>query len=225
MQLQDQWFAEGVNYFIINCDIFLTNSKNYPILSKAHQSILRRHMRVLNTTIILEGERSTVNNNKNKSIQDIEYNNMYDEVITNNNLNNHRMHGQHSNILYYSQYLQHLRDSVIKLNEKEIYEKSYWDVLQTPLQPLSNNLDYSTYETFETDPVKYVKYEEAIVKALQDWNERLMITNKLIKEPLATLEMKNGNKGINVNDPSGMFEKQNNIIYTLNQNMFETIQT
>ena len=40
--------------------------------------------------------------------------------------------------------------------------------LQAPLQPLQDNLENSTYETFERDTIKYTKYEEAICQALCD---------------------------------------------------------
>ncbi|RKP16056.1 Skb1 methyltransferase, partial [Rozella allomycis CSF55] len=45
----------------------------------------------------------------------------------------------------------------------------YCDVLQIPLQPLKDNLDAGTYSVFEADPVKYIQYEKAITKALNDW--------------------------------------------------------
>lgn len=44
----------------------------------------------------------------------------------------------------------------------------YLDVLQTPLQPLADNLESATYETFERDPVKYEQYEAAVAAALRD---------------------------------------------------------
>lgn len=42
------------------------------------------------------------------------------------------------------------------------------DYLQTPLQPLKQNLQSYVYETFEQDPIKYYEYERAISKALID---------------------------------------------------------
>jgi type II protein arginine methyltransferase len=57
----------------------------------------------------------------------------------------------------------------------ENFAKGYWDYLQAPLQvvfsyhlyiqliflqPLMDNLQSGTYETFERDPVKYERYEE-----------------------------------------------------------------
>lgn len=43
------------------------------------------------------------------------------------------------------------------------------DVLQVPLQPLYDNLDTYTYEVFERDPIKYIKYQEAVEAALKDF--------------------------------------------------------
>lgn len=40
--------------------------------------------------------------------------------------------------------------------------------LQCPLQPLQDNLESQTYEVFERDSIKYIKYEEAVCKALLD---------------------------------------------------------
>ena len=48
----------------------------------------------------------------------------------------------------------------------------YEDYLQNPLQPLTQNLESVTYETFESCPVKYNWYEEAIANALTDWRSQ-----------------------------------------------------
>ncbi|CAI8040960.1 Protein arginine N-methyltransferase 5, partial [Geodia barretti] len=50
----------------------------------------------------------------------------------------------------------------------ETYGKGFEEYLQSPLQPLKDNLDSATYEVFEKDPVKYISYENAIAKALVD---------------------------------------------------------
>ena len=50
-------------------------------------------------------------------------------------------------------------------NLKEKFEKPYRDFLQSPLQPLFDNLEAETYETFEKDPIKYVNYEDAVFRA------------------------------------------------------------
>lgn len=139
-QLVEQWYAEGVQIFMLDEDVFLTNKKGFPVLSRAHQKLFTRFLRWTDCTIILTGEPT-------KSKQ-------------------------------YSQYLRHLRSTVPELNDNECEEKPFWDVLQTPLQPLSHNLEYATYETFESDPVKYNGYEKAIIKALIDLDKKSVTTSK-----------------------------------------------
>ena len=50
----------------------------------------------------------------------------------------------------------------------EQYAFGFEDTLQAPLQPLMDNLESSTYEVFEKDPVKYKQYFEAVKLALLD---------------------------------------------------------
>ena len=53
-----------------------------------------------------------------------------------------------------------------KQTSQQEFESPYYDVLQMPLQPLMDNLESQTYETFEKDPVKYRQYEYAVRDAL-----------------------------------------------------------
>lgn len=39
---------------------------------------------------------------------------------------------------------------------------------QAPLQPLQDNLESQTYDTFERDSKKYTTYQEAVYRALLD---------------------------------------------------------
>ncbi|KAL8850378.1 MAG: hypothetical protein Q9221_004698 [Calogaya cf. arnoldii] len=59
----------------------------------------------------------------------------------------------------------------------------YQDYLQSPLQPLSDNLESVSYEVFEKDPVKYERYESAIRRALSDWKS----ANKTTSSPSGTV--------------------------------------
>jgi len=52
--------------------------------------------------------------------------------------------------------------------DEDQFIDSYKDHLQTPLQPLKDNLESTTYEVFEKDPIKYQQYEKAIFLALSD---------------------------------------------------------
>ena len=51
-------------------------------------------------------------------------------------------------------------------------ERPYRDFLQAPLQPLGDDLEAATYETFERDPVKYARYEAAAALFLGDFRAR-----------------------------------------------------
>jgi len=55
-------------------------------------------------------------------------------------------------------------------------------MLEIPLQPLSDNLDSYTYEVFETDPVKYKLYQNAIQAALLDRVSDEEAKSKLVRE-------------------------------------------
>ncbi|CAF2068632.1 unnamed protein product [Brassica oleracea] len=49
-----------------------------------------------------------------------------------------------------------------------LLQLGYRDFLQAPLQPLMDNLEAQTYETFERDSIKYIQYQRAVAKALVD---------------------------------------------------------
>jgi protein arginine N-methyltransferase 5 len=73
----------------------------------------------------------------------------------------------HKDIIYYYQYMDHLYGSQ-EQNSVEKFSKGYEDYLQTPLQPLMENLESQTYEVFEKDPIKYSEYQRAVEEALKD---------------------------------------------------------
>lgn len=71
-------------------------------------------------------------------------------------------------------YLAHLYDNTAPLTSySSEFVSGFEDYLQTPLQPLKNNLQSYVYETFEQDPIKYYLYEKAIFQALNDVSEHL----------------------------------------------------
>lgn len=68
--------------------------------------------------------------------------------------------------LPYVQYLHFLYSKRPNQDQKAQFEAPYLDYLQAPLQPLMDNLESQTYETFEQDAFKYNQYEKAITLAL-----------------------------------------------------------
>lgn len=68
----------------------------------------------------------------------------------------------------YLQYLEYLNQNRPAPNSYELFAKGYEDYLQSPLQPLMDNLESQTYEVFEKDPIKYSQYQQAVYKCLLD---------------------------------------------------------
>jgi type II protein arginine methyltransferase len=68
----------------------------------------------------------------------------------------------------YIQYIKYVQRRHVVVTDQIEFEEPYYDYLQTPLQPLMDNLESQTYETFEKDPIKYRLYEDAIYGALID---------------------------------------------------------
>lgn len=70
----------------------------------------------------------------------------------------------------YLRYLESQQKPLTSLERSTL--TNFQDWLQSPLQPLSDNLESITYEVFEGDPVKYNQYEKAIAEALSDWSSQ-----------------------------------------------------
>eukprot|EP00051_Salpingoeca_urceolata_P020699 m.314126 g.314126 ORF g.314126 m.314126 type:complete len:612 (-) comp19666_c0_seq12:84-1919(-) len=127
-----RWLGEPVRSIFIDTSVFLTNSKGYPVLSKAHQALMRSLLKLKPQVVVSHGADSMVDTTP------------------------------------YIRYLRHLSASVQETDPVKMFAQGYEDYLQAPLQPLMDNLESQTYETFEKDPVKYVQYREAVQQALVD---------------------------------------------------------
>ncbi|TPX59935.1 hypothetical protein PhCBS80983_g02169 [Powellomyces hirtus] len=71
-------------------------------------------------------------------------------------------------IAAYQQYIRHIYRTRPELGIVDQFASGYHDYLQSPLQPLMDNLESATYEVFEKDPIKYQEYERATYRALLD---------------------------------------------------------
>lgn len=133
----------------VNTSVFLTNKKGYPTLAKSHQVLLTHALKRVGRTVRILVEGPAMHH----AIQD-----QAGKGVT--------------NCLPYVQYLRHLRTrpecSEFLDSEEAILETPYLDSLQRPLQPLKDHLEFGMYETFEKDPVKYAKYQQAVYLALED---------------------------------------------------------
>lgn len=68
----------------------------------------------------------------------------------------------------YQSYMDHLWQQTDSGDPLRQFAKGYEDFLQSPLQPLMDNLESGTYEVFEQDPVKYTEYQRAMFEAIKD---------------------------------------------------------
>ncbi|ORY85586.1 type II protein arginine N-methyltransferase Skb1 [Protomyces lactucae-debilis] len=131
---RNRWLCEDVRMIFISANIFLVNSKGYPVLPKAHQSFIGAAARYSPALVL----------------QDID--------------RHQRLGGDDA----YLQYLRYVLKNVPEPTPAEASMAGYRDFLQTPLQPLQDNLPSATYEVFERDLIKYNQYELAITRALLD---------------------------------------------------------
>uniref|UniRef100_A0A0D9YM38 Protein arginine N-methyltransferase n=1 Tax=Oryza glumipatula TaxID=40148 RepID=A0A0D9YM38_9ORYZ len=163
---------------------FLTNARGYPCLSKRHQKLLTGFFNH-SVQVIISG-RSNHNVSQGGVLSG-------DENHTEDTAVRHALSPYLDYIAYIyqrmdplpeqerfevfslSDYLSDLAHELIHLSESFLdleficfIQINYRDFLQSPLQPLMDNLEAQTYETFEKDTVKYTQYQRAIAKALVD---------------------------------------------------------
>ncbi|PSR91898.1 Protein arginine N-methyltransferase [Actinidia chinensis var. chinensis] len=148
-----RWFGESVRAAIIHTNSFLTNARGYPCLSKRHQKLI---IAFFNHSIQIVVSGTPVHNLP-----------MGSSELAANHTDNFDSVQRHS-LRAYLDYVAYLYQKMDPLPEQERLELGYRDFLQSPLQPLMDNLEAQTYETFEKDTVKYIQYQRAISKALLD---------------------------------------------------------
>lgn len=142
-----RWFGESVRAAIVNTSAFLTNARGYPCLSKRHQKLLTGFFHH-SIQIVVSGQ--PVHSLPLGSSGSVETGTQ-----------------QHP-LRAYLDYVGYLYQNMDSLSEQERFEFGYRDFLQSPLQPLMDNLEAQTYEIFEKDTVKYVQYQRAVANALMD---------------------------------------------------------
>jgi len=133
---------------IVSSSTFCPNNKGFPVLSKLHQNLFAKYMRLRPTPYILLTDTSAP------------------PVVRSTGLPSKV---RHENVAYLI-YIRHLQKNQPPQSTVEKFGSGYQDFLQAPLQPLADNLESITYEVFEKDPVKYDQYEKAIELALHDRN-------------------------------------------------------
>lgn len=147
-----RWFGEPIRAAIINTNSFLTNAQGYPCLPKRHQGLATAFFDH-SIQIVISG----------RSVHKVPV-----AVGTSESNPDKQIEGWRHPLKSYLDYIAFLYQKMDPLPEQERFELAYRDYLQSPLQPLMDNLEAQTYEIFEKDTVKYSQYQRAVAKALVD---------------------------------------------------------
>ena len=178
MPVQCRWYSEPVHILTIEATSFIKNPKGYPVLSKAHQAMIARFMRLRTPPwLILCNVGRIPGLDMMQSGSEIGDTPIKPDVALSGDptpaeasQQNGPIHGKknHDPTPHLS-YMRNLQQKLPPRTPIERFGIGYQDYLQAPLQPLTVNLESITYEVFEKDPIKYEWYERAIAKALTDW--------------------------------------------------------
>ncbi|KAM0284528.1 hypothetical protein ACHAQH_001894 [Verticillium albo-atrum] len=163
-EVQEKWFAEPLHYLTLRPETFKKNASGHPALPRTHQDLLFSYMRLKNAPWLL-----LVDTGPDLATLDAEAKLAAQADFPALGENTPKQ-TEPKSFRAYIEYLKWLEFQQPPLNYIERTTlTSFQDWLQSPLQPLSDNLESATYEIFEGDPVKYNQYEEAIAEALAEW--------------------------------------------------------
>lgn len=185
LSVRSRWHSEPLRLICFNENTFVPNPKGHPVFTHSNQELLTQYMRLRNPPWILlmdvgpipepdKPEPSTTIANGWQSSGGVarpystaptpaEASKMWREDSKRSDNPSPTPH------LDYLRYLQRKQPSKTLLQR---FGSGYQDYLQSPLQPLTDNLESITYEVFEQDNVKYDLYYQAIAQALVDWREQ-----------------------------------------------------
>eukprot|EP00897_Mesotaenium_endlicherianum_P006889 jgi/Mesen1/6228/ME000320S05426 len=138
----ERWLGEPVRAAILHTSAFLTNKRGYPCLSKRHQNLI---------ALLFD-----------HSVQVVVTGGALHEVVPEPDQPDTWTTPEGKEMMNL--------DKMLPVHPLKPYLDyfSYRDFLQAPLQPLMDNLEAQTYETFEKDATKYSQYQEAVRRALVD---------------------------------------------------------
>ncbi|KAJ5313516.1 uncharacterized protein N7443_000400 [Penicillium atrosanguineum] len=163
LPVQSRWHSEPVHLLSIDGSTFLKNQKGYPVLSKSHQALIAKLMRLRAPPWILLCDVDSIPGLGNAD-EDTTASSDYPSLGAGAK--------KHHDPTPHLSYIRNLQQRQPVRTPIERFGTGYQDYLQAPLQPLTVNLESITYEVFEKDPIKYEWYERAIEKALRDWAEQ-----------------------------------------------------
>jgi protein arginine N-methyltransferase 5 len=161
VDLQSRWYSESIRFLVYPRTTFLRNAKGYPVLSKPHQQYLSHFIRLRFVPWILLADVDPISLASN-----IEENETSEEPTPAEAAAKAQQPA--TDPTSHLRYIRHLQHTQPARPPMERFGQGYQDYIQSPLQPLSDNLESITYEVFEKDPIKYEWYKRATAEALKD---------------------------------------------------------
>jgi type II protein arginine methyltransferase len=171
-EVQTRWFSEPVQYFTLGPNAFQSNKNGHPSLTKYHQDMIMTYMRLKITPYFLLCDVGP----EIKEIDEAVKASTTEEFPTlaaaaaQQPKKQTQKYVELNRYVSYMRYLEGQQEPFSYLEQSTL--SNFQDWLQSPLQPLSDNLESVTYEVFEGDPVKYNQYEQAIAAALTEWSHQ-----------------------------------------------------
>lgn len=179
MELQTRWFAEPVLYLTLGATTFQSNKTGNPSLTRYHQDMIFTFMRLKHAPwFLLEnvGPSAADLDTAVSAVKTLQSDFPSLSEAAQSTALAQTLPGVNPYILYMS-HLERQQEPYTRLETETLTQFQDW--LQSPLQPLSDNLESATYEMFEGDPVKYDLYEVAMYEAMNEW--------KVLKKPTSSL--------------------------------------
>jgi len=180
----ERWWGEPIRALLINTERFSKNERGYPILSNGHVNFVIRAMQ-MGVQVVIDARSiwgdSSRSGGEWPCISELTSSLPSNQLIpppppvspidTMNVVSDGDKESSGVEAVRgYWGYISYLLRKQPPLDETEILEIPYRDFLQAPLQPLQDNLESQTYETFERDRPKYEAYQAAIEYALREYN-------------------------------------------------------
>ncbi|WPB03278.1 uncharacterized protein RHO25_007915 [Cercospora beticola] len=166
LELQSRWFSEPVRTLVMPRTTFLRNQAGYPVLDKGHQQLLSRFLRLKFAPWVLLADVDPIEAAEDALGQS-------GPEPTPAEAASAASKSKAADTLAHLRYMRRLQQTQPSRPPVEKFGQGYQDYIQSPLQPLTDNLESITYEVFEKDPVKYEWYERAVAVALKDIRAKL----------------------------------------------------
>lgn len=183
--IRSRWHSEPLRLICFSEKTFVLNPKGYPAFTHSNQELLTQYMRIRNPPWILLMDVGPIPEPNKPELSTAVPNGWQPsgEAVGSSSSaptpaeagQTWRQDSKKPVNLGPTPYVVYLRKLQQKQPPKTVLQRfgaGYQDYLQSPLQPLTDNLESITYEVFEKDPVKYDLYYQAIAQALIDWREQ-----------------------------------------------------